>query len=81
MDAVTTKFVISDISLAAYCRMRGMTLKTAKRINRRFQFEFDEAVEVGKKMKVDFVNSEAYQYDHAMRGVKSLLYSETEEGT
>jgi len=73
------KFITSDLGLAIYCRMRGMRLKVAKRTGKKFEFEFEEPDTTGKAMRVDWINSESYQFDQAAKAVKSLLYSDREE--
>lgn len=76
-----SNFVTNSISHACYCLMSGMTIVTAKRLGKKFVFEFKEAPEVGESMELKYVNSESRRYDEAMKALKSLLYSDTDGGT
>jgi hypothetical protein len=74
------KFSTSDMGLAAYCMIRGMSLQTARRSSSKYFFEFKEPVEVGRALQIDWANSESSKFDRAMKHLKSLLWPSKEEG-
>jgi hypothetical protein len=62
-----------DLSFAAYAYMRGMRVIKATQQRRgqvEFQFTFEDPDGQWKALQVDFMNSEAVQYDNAVRQLK-----------
>ncbi len=65
----------SDLSIAAYLMMKGMTLKNAYRgSNGQFMFEFDDPDGLGVQLAIEFTNSDCAVYDNHVRNLKKILY-------
>ena len=65
----------SDLSIAAYLMMKGMTLKNAYRgSNGQFMFEFDDPDSLGVQLAIEFTNSDCAVYDNHVRNLKKILY-------
>ena len=68
-------FQTSDIGIAAYVMMKGLKLKQASRgHNGRFNFVFDDPIDLGAGYAVDYVNSESAKFDANMKNLKNILY-------
>ena len=76
MESQHQEYSTSDLSLAAFLLMRGLELKDAQRISSgKFKFLFNDPENKGKKLAVDFVNSEFCEFDNQVRNLKKLIYN------
>jgi hypothetical protein len=65
----------SDLSIAAYLMMKGMTLQNAYRgSSGQFMFEFDDPDGKGVQLAIEFTNSDCAVYDNHVRNLKKILY-------
>lgn len=69
----------SDMSTAAYVKMRGSThditlLKVERTGNNHFDFVFNDPKGHGRLLQVEFMNSEFRDYDAEIRSLKKLCY-------
>lgn len=69
-----TQYRTSDLALAAFLVMRGLSLISAMRISGKFEFVFDDADQKGHMLSIDFVNSEFSKFDNHVRTLKKILY-------
>ena len=68
-------FKTSDIAIAAYLMMKGMTLIDARRLNNgRFHFEFDDPRGEGNKFAIEYVNSESAKFDSHIKNLKNIIF-------
>ena len=68
-------FETSDIGIAAYVMMKGLKLSRASRgPGGRFKFVFEDPKNLGPRLAVDYVNSEAAKFDANMKNLKNILY-------
>lgn len=69
-------YTTSELSLAAYLKMKGVRLISAGKTNTgKFEFIFDDSQQVCANHFVDFLNSEFSTYDSALKSLKKMLYS------
>lgn len=62
-----------DLSFAAYAYMRGMRVLKAteqRRGNVEYRFTFEDPDGIWDQLNVDFMNSQAAQYDNSVRQLK-----------
>jgi len=65
----------SDLSIAAYLMMKGMTLQNAFRgSSGQFMFEFNDPDGKGVQLAIEFTNSDCAVYDNHVRNLKKILY-------
>ena len=65
----------SDLSIAAYLMMKGMTLQNAFRgSSGQFMFEFYDPDGKGVQLAIEFTNSDCAVYDNHVRNLKKILY-------
>ncbi len=65
----------SDIAIAAYLMMKGMTLIDARRKQGgRFHFEFDDPGGDGPKHAINYVNSESAKFDSHIKNLKNIIF-------
>jgi hypothetical protein len=70
-----TTYVTTDLSLAAFLRLRGLKLLSAsKHSTGRFEFVFDDDG-TADSLSIDFANSEFAAYDANLRSLKKTLNS------
>lgn len=70
------EFKTSDLGLAAFMVMRGLSLISAERLdNGRFEFVLDDHSETSKSLSIEYISSEFCQFDNQVRTLKKLLYS------
>lgn len=63
-----------DLGFAAFCRMRKLVLRSAKRVNRKvFEFNFEDPHDRWGDLKLEFSNSESADFDASMRHLKKML--------
>ena len=72
--STVTEYTTSDLALAAFLVMRGLPLLSAKRIQGRFEFIFDDKNQDGHTISIEFVNSEFSKFDNHVRTLKKILY-------
>lgn len=67
----------TDMSLAAWMRARGKRIVSMSRVeNRRkeFRFVFDDAENECPGLALDFLNSDAHDFDTALRALKKMCF-------
>jgi hypothetical protein len=69
-------YVTSDISLAAFLFMSGMTIISAKKAGGKFEFTFDDNSNVALQLSQSYIISEHPKFDAAMRQLKRMLYGQ-----
>ena len=76
MESQIKEYSTSDLALAAFLLMRGLKIKDAQKISSgKFKFLFDDPKDRGKKLALDFVNSEICEFDNQVRNLKKLIYN------
>lgn len=71
-----TTFITSDISLAAFLFMRGMSIISAKKVTGKFEFTFDDKLNVAFQLSQEYIVSDHPKFDAAMRQLKRMLYGQ-----
>jgi len=67
----------SDLSLAAFLKLRGMKLISASKTGTgKFEFEFEDTG-CADSLAIDFANSEFSAYDANLRALKKAVNSRT----
>jgi hypothetical protein len=70
-----TTFVTSDIGIAAYLQLVGISLLQCKRLeNGKFFFEFDQP-DLCKVKSIEFLSSDFCKFDNNVRNLKKILFS------
>jgi len=65
----------SDLSIAAFLMMKGMSLTNAFRMQSgQFMFEFEDPENKGVQFAIEFASSECAKYDNHVRNLKKILY-------
>ena len=67
------KYITSDLSLAAYLKLKGLVLIDFEKKDK-FNFIFDDSDGKAKEYAVEFVNSDMRRFDDEIRSLKKLLY-------
>jgi hypothetical protein len=68
-------YTTSDIGIAAYVMMRGLKLISASRgKSGRFEFLFEDPLNQGLVLSVEYANSESAKFDAHMKNLKNILY-------
>jgi hypothetical protein len=63
-----------DLAFAAYCRMRRLRVQAARRLNKgQFEFVFYDPEGVWDQLHIEFGNSEAAEFDAAVRALKKMV--------
>jgi hypothetical protein len=75
-----TSFSTNDLSFAAYLRMRGCKLVSARRLGRTYKFTLDLNGEAADHYKIEFINSEATKFDASVRDLKKIIFSGPDVG-
>lgn len=72
-----TEFLIHDLALAAFLRVKGIEMVKAEQAkpDGRFCFTFESDRETIDKLSIEFINSEIRKYDDEIRSIKKILYS------
>ena len=69
----------SELSLAAFYKVRGLRLYKVKHIGlRRCLFTFADPDELAEKLSIEWVNSDLFRFDMEMRSLKKLIYRNSE---
>ena len=66
-------FETPDLGFAAYLKMKGLKLKTIGRDERRFKFIFNVNGSNIEDLKVQFINSESYEFDASVSILKLMI--------
>lgn len=73
MDQKT--FITSDLSLAAFLTMKGLTLlRCTKTTVGKFEFIFEDLEERAPGLSMSYLNSEFCKFDNHVRTLKKMLY-------
>ena len=67
-------YITSDLPVAAYLMMRGLSLIKADRMSGRFIFELDDPDDKAKNLAIEYLNSDFCKFDNYIRNLKSVLY-------
>jgi hypothetical protein len=67
-------YTTSDLPVAAYLMMKGLSLVRADRLSGRFIFELDDPDGRGTKLAIEYLNSDFCKFDNYIRNLKSVLY-------
>ena len=65
-----------DLSFAAYLKMKGLKLIDVGRIvdnGKRFKFIFDDNAGDAEDLRMEFINSESYQFDLSAKTLRSMI--------
>ncbi len=73
MSEIKKQYITSDISLAAYLKLKGLVLINFGKADK-FNFVFDDSEGLAKGLAIEFVNSDMRKYDDEIRSLKKLLY-------
>jgi hypothetical protein len=72
---MNNNYITSDIAIASYLMMKGMTLLDARRERGgRFRFEFSDPQNLAQKYAVEYVNSESAKFDAHMKNLKNIIF-------
>jgi len=72
---MNNNYITSDIAIASYLMMKGMTLLDARRERGgRFRFEFTDPQDLAQKYAVEYVNSESAKFDAHMKNLKNIIF-------
>jgi len=70
-----SNYITSDIAIASYLMMKGMTIiHASKERNGRFRFEFEDPNNIAQKYVVEYVNSESAKFDAHMKNLKNIIF-------
>ena len=73
---MNSEYTTSDLSLAAFLLMRGISLSDAeKSASGKFNFSFNDPDNKCKKLSLEFLNSEFSKYDNHVRNLKKIIYN------
>lgn len=68
-------FKTSDLSLAAFLTMKGLTLlRCTKTTVGKFEFVFEDAEEKAPGLSMNYLNSDFCKFDNHVRTLKKMLY-------
>jgi len=67
-------YVTSDLPLAAFLLMRGLSLVAAEKRAGKFYFELEDPDDIATTLSIEYLNSEFCKFDNYIRNLKSLLY-------
>jgi len=69
-------FITSDLSLAAYLVINGLTLERAKKLpSGKFELVLCDYDNCSEKLSLAYVNSDFSKFDSAIRTIKKILYT------
>ena len=72
----TNTFVTSDLPLAAFLVIKGLTLIKAKKAgNGKFEFILEDPDNEADKLSIEYINSDFCKFDNTIRSIKKLLYT------
>lgn len=64
----------TDMSTAAFVKMRGLPLENVANVKGHFTFFFQDVEGRGDKLRLEFVNGEFSDYDDEVRKLKKMCY-------
>ncbi len=72
----STVYETTDLAFAAYCHMKGLRICRAQQVRRSGALEYAFTIEDPdgrwNRLRMDFANSEASQFDDSVRTLKKL---------
>lgn len=69
-------FTTSDLPLAAYLVIKGLSLISAKKINGgKFEFILEDPDDLAERLSIEYINSDFCKFDNQIRSIKKLLYT------
>jgi hypothetical protein len=66
-------FITHDLSLAAYLLMKGLILKSARKIVGKFEFQFMDPDDISDALSLEFIGSDFAVYDGYIRTLRGIL--------
>lgn len=68
-------FITSDLSLAAFLTMRGLSLlQCSKTATGKFEFVFEDPESKAPGLSMNYLNSDFCKFDNHVRTLKKMLY-------
>tara|TARA_Y100000310_G_scaffold345623_1_gene467415 strand:- start:401 stop:628 length:228 start_codon:yes stop_codon:yes gene_type:complete len=67
-------YTTSDLPVAAFLMMRGLSLVRADRGMGRFIFELEDPDDRAANLAIEYLNSDFCKFDNYIRNLKSVLY-------
>ena len=68
-------FITSDLSLAAFLTMKGLSLlRCAKTATGKFEFIFEDLEDKAPGLSMNYLNSDFCKFDNHVRTLKKMLY-------
>jgi len=67
-------FTTSDLPVAAYLMMKGLSLVSAEKRAGRFFFEIEDPDKKASVLAIEYLNSDFCKFDNYIRNLKSILY-------
>ena len=75
MEKEKKTFVTSDLSLAAYLTMKGVSIISCNKTSTgKFEFIFKDIEEKASLLAMEYLNSEFCKFDNHVRTLKKMLY-------
>jgi hypothetical protein len=72
----TDTFTTSDLPLAAFLVIKGLTLiKARKAGSGKFEFVLEDPDGEAERLSIEYINSEFCKFDNTIRSIKKLLYT------
>lgn len=72
----TKQFLTSDLPLAAYLCVKGLSLVKAKKTyNGKFEFILEDPNGEAEELSIEYINSDYCKFDNQIRSIKKLLYT------
>ena len=69
-------YTTSELPLAAYLRMKGVKLMSAKKgVTGKFEFVFDDNAGVCHRHMLDYLNSDFNTFDAQIKSLKKMIYT------
>lgn len=66
----------SNMGLAAYAMVQGLTLLGVAREKERFSFRLSDPERRREQLRVDFANSEVRKFDEAIKTLKDICFGD-----
>jgi hypothetical protein len=69
-------YTTSDLPLAAYLVIKGLSLVKAKKASSgKFEFVLEDPDEKADALSIEYINSDFCKFDNQIRSIKKLLYT------
>ena len=73
---INKDFETSDLPLTAFLIMRGLRLKTAKKLSGgKFLFIIEDPDDIAEELSLEYINSDFCKFDNQIRSIKKLIYT------